>query len=262
MLTFSVQSGSCGNCYYYESGDVRLLFDAGLSWRRASERIRGAGARCDGVSAVFISHDHSDHVGAAGTFHRMTKAPLFLSRGTADAAHVALGKVKAREVFEAGDTVTVGHVKVHTIPTPHDAADPVAFIVDDGRTRVGVLTDLGHGFPALRACLASLDVAYLESNYDEEMLAANTGYPEHLKRRIRGRAGHLENREAAMLVREGRGEGRLRHVLLSHLSQDNNSPATALRVHGETHLPRDLFDAPFPTLLIAPRDRASAVVSI
>lgn len=253
MITFSLQSGSCGNCYYYESGGVRLLFDAGIPFRRACERMAVYGVSPQDFHGLFISHDHSDHTACAGVFHRKLKVPIFCSYDTHTIMSRRLGKVCSSvfQYFTPGDVMRVGHVTVHTIPTPHDAANPCAFIVDDGRHRVGILTDLGHCFPALRACLADLDVAFLESNYDHTMLMNNPWYPHHLKIRISGKHGHLENTESAEMVRDHASD-RLRVLLLSHLSQENNSPQVALRTAKNVLAGRPMMD-----IHVAPRDGVS-----
>ncbi len=254
MITFSLQSGSCGNSYFYQSGDVRLLFDAGIPFRRACERMALYGIEPGDFNALFISHDHSDHTACAGVFHRKLKLPIFCSRDTHEVMRHRLGKVcnSVFQYFTPGDSIKVGHVTVQTIPTPHDAVNPCAFIVDDGQYRVGVLTDLGHCFPALRTCLSDLDVAFLESNYDHDMLMSNPFYPQHLKSRIAGRHGHLENRECAEVVRDYSSD-RMKVLLLSHLSQDNNSPAVAMQTaHGILGRPR-----PDIEIHVAPRNNAS-----
>ncbi len=253
MRTFSLQSGSCGNCYYYESGEIRLLFDAGIPFRRACERMATYGIDCGTFNGLFISHDHSDHTACAGVFHRKLNVPVFCTRDTHDVMHPRMGKVckSVFQYFTPGDSVKVGHVTVHTIPTPHDAVNPCAFIVDDGHFRVGILTDLGHCFPALRKCLADLDVAFLESNYDAEMLKNNPSYSWPLKRRISGGHGHLENTESAEMVRDHASD-RLRVLLLSHLSQDNNTPALALATAKNV-----LAGKPHINVQVAPRDNVS-----
>lgn len=232
MQTFALQSGSCGNCYFYQSGDVKLLFDAGIPWRAAAERLMKYGVSQDGIRGIFISHDHSDHTSSAGVYQRKLRAPLFATRHTIAGIGHRLGKVKAADLhyFKPGDEVKIGHVSVLSIPTPHDASDPCAFVVDDGATRVGILTDLGHGFPGLRKCLEDLDVVFMESNYDEEMLSSNAFYPANLKWRIRSPQGHLENTESAQLLNECCSD-RLQVVMLAHLSGENNSPSVALNTH-------------------------------
>jgi phosphoribosyl 1,2-cyclic phosphodiesterase len=142
---------------------------------------------------------------------------------------VDLGRVTDVRHFRAGDRIVVGAATVHTIPTPHDAADPVAFVVECEGKRLAVLTDLGHPFEQLSAVLAEVDAAYLESNYDPQMLATGS-YPLYLKARIRGRGGHISNDEAAeLLARLGRR--RPRWVALAHLSEQNNEPELALNTH-------------------------------
>ena len=256
MRTFSLQSGSCGNCYFYESGDVRLLFDAGIPFRRVQERLACYGVEASGFRGLFISHDHSDHTVCAGVFHRKLKIPIFCSRDTHSVMQPRLGKIchTQFEYFTPGDCVKVGHVKVFTIPTPHDAVNPCAFIVDDGHYRVGILTDLGHCFPALKQCLANLDVAFLESNYDEAMLEQNPWYPYPLKARIRGDHGHLENGESARMVRDHASD-RLQVLMLAHLSQDNNRPEVAMHTARTT-----LANRKEMRIGVAPRDGVSAHV--
>lgn len=258
MITFALQTGSSGNCYYYESGDVKLLFDAGITWRCAAERLQANGIRQAGIQGIFISHDHSDHTCCAGVFHRKLNAPLFTTPATHSAIRHRLGKIKDRDVkhFDAGDTVDVGHVKVHTISTPHDAVDPCAFVVDDGVNRVGILSDLGHCFPGLRKCLEDLDVAFIESNYDEEMLRTNMAYPEMLKRRIRSPHGHLENSESALMLKQCCSD-RLQSVVLCHLSGENNRPDLALSTHKRINT--NLRDA---NCFVAPRNAPSPVIQL
>lgn len=256
MRVFSIQSGSCGNCYFYESNGIRLIFDAGISWRTAADRMSLYGIPAENFHGLFISHDHSDHTSCAGVFQRKMKYPLFCTRGSHRVMEHRLGKIDPEfiEYFRAEDTVTVGHVKVHCIATPHDAAEPCAFIIDDGEWQVGILTDLGHCFPSLREAISTLDVVFLESNFDNKMLEENPYYPDRLKSRIRGKRGHLENMEAAQLVRS-HSDDKLLHVLLSHLSQDNNSPEVALNTHREILKYRSDLK-----ISVAPRDTVSPLI--
>lgn len=232
MITFALQSGSSGNCYFYQSGDVKLLFDAGISWRCAADRLRNYGIAPDGFRGIFISHEHSDHTCAAGVFQRKLQTPLFMSAGTHRGCHSRLGKTRAEDIvtFKMLETVCIGHVQVQTIPTPHDAAEPCAFIIDDGFHKVGIFTDLGHVSARLRREFCDLDMVYLESNYDSELLKANPLYPPHLKMRITGGNGHLENSESADLVLRHCSD-RTKTVVLCHLSGDNNNPGLALATH-------------------------------
>lgn len=236
MHIFSLQSGSHGNCVFVEAGGVQLLLDAGISGKRTLERLSRAGSRITDLTAVIISHDHRDHVASAGVLQRKFHLPLYVTEPTLQTAarRVSLGKLGDVRYFSAGQTLQFGRVCIETIRTPHDASDGVAFVVDDGRRRLGILTDLGHHFDGLSDVLSSLDAVFLESNYDPEMLH-RSDYPEWLKQRIRGRRGHLSNEECAELVtRSGK---RLQWVCLAHLSDNNNTPeracATFLRIAGD-----------------------------
>ncbi|MFH0963978.1 MAG: MBL fold metallo-hydrolase, partial [Planctomycetota bacterium] len=224
---------SNGNAIYVEAGDVRLLFDAGISGRALEERLRALGRGISQVQALVISHDHSDHVRALGIYQRRFGLPVHVTANTLCAAteRCRLGRLGAIRHFQAGQTIDFGRVTVETVPTPHDGADGVAFVVDDGERRLGILTDLGHVFRGLDEVTRSLDAVVIESNYDPVMLAGGP-YPESLKRRIRGRGGHLSNVEAAHLLGVC-GVGRLRWACLAHLSEENNRPELALRTHRE-----------------------------
>lgn len=225
IITFSLQSGSNGNSIYVETPDARLLFDAGISGRQAELRMASHGRDIRDCDAVLISHDHSDHVRSAGIFARKFKLPLLISAKTLSAAEWQIGRLGPVEHFCPGASLRFGDTVVETIATPHDAVDGAAFVVNHAGRRLGILTDLGHVFDGLGDLFAGLDSAYLESNYDPKMLRDGP-YPDWLKARITGRAGHLSNAEAAGLAdRFGR---RLRWLALSHLSEQNNTPAKAL----------------------------------
>ena len=231
MRIISLQSGSNGNSIYVEAGDVRLLFDAGLSGTLVRERLAEHGRDVSTVDAVLISHDHSDHSRSLGIYQRMFSMPVYVTPETLDAtqAKYHLGKLGEIRHFQAGATLRFDRVSVETIPTPHDGADGVVFVVDDGRHRLGILTDLGHVFSELPAVIGSLDAVLLESNYDPEMLVQGS-YPEFLKERIQGLGGHISNIEAAELLLAA-SSPRLQWACLAHLSHDNNTPDLALETH-------------------------------
>ncbi|MFH0976810.1 MAG: MBL fold metallo-hydrolase [Spirochaetota bacterium] len=225
-----MQSGSSGNCIYVEAGGIKLLFDAGISGKQAAERLSLAGREITSVDALIISHDHADHSRCAGIYQRKFGIPLWLTDKTLRAVNSFHDPGKLGEVshFSAGGTMVFGHVRIETIPTPHDGVDGVSFIVDDGESRLGIFTDLGHVYGDLRNALESVDAALIESNYDPDMLQ-NGQYPRHLKNRIAGPHGHISNIESAELI--GRHGDRLRWVCLGHLSGENNTPDLALRTH-------------------------------
>jgi phosphoribosyl 1,2-cyclic phosphodiesterase len=230
MEVISLQSGSNGNCIYVEAGDCRLLFDAGISGRQAQMRLAQHGRDIMNVNALLISHDHIDHCRSMGVYQRKFGMPVCVTARTLRAARRyelgALGEVRH---FRAGETLQFGAVSVETIPTPHDGVDGVAFVVDDGRHRLGILTDLGHVFDELEAVVGSLDAVLLGSNYDPGLLAHGF-YPDFLKDRIEGPGGPLSNIESARLLKSVAGL-RLKWACLAHLSHDNNTPELALKTH-------------------------------
>lgn len=237
MRAISLQSGSNGNCIYVEADGVKLLLDAGISGIRAKQRLAQHQRDIAHVDAVLISHDHVDHSRNMGVFHRKFNLPIFTTTKTHQAAsRYNLGEIDDLCHFIAGETLSFGRVMVETIRTPHDGVDGVAFVVDDGKHRLGVLTDLGHVFSELRDVISSLDAVVLESNYDADMLAKGP-YPEFLKQRIAGPGGHISNAEAAELLCSS-VSNRLQWACLAHLSEDNNTPTLAAETHRRILGPR------------------------
>lgn len=257
MRMSALQSGSNGNCVFVETSGVRLLIDAGISGVQMHERLLAHGVRPGDIHALLISHDHSDHVRCLGVYQRKFHMPVFVTEPTLAAARrrSRLGTLVEHDIryFGSGDALQFGSVTVETIPTPHDGADGVGFVVDDGQCRLGVLTDLGHVFAGLEAVLESLDAVLLESNYDPQMLRDGP-YPMFLQERIRGPGGHLSNPEAAELLRRAFG-GRLRWACLGHLSEHNNSPRVALATHQQVLGPQ-------PPLRLASRYTASELFDV
>ena len=236
MKVISLQSGSNGNCFYVEAGDVRLLFDAGISGKKAEQRLAEHGRDIRAVEALFISHDHNDHVRSMGIFQRKFGFPVYVTRQTLSACYrsAKVGPLEYVRFFRAGDVIDFPGCQVHTVPTPHDSVDGAAFVIEDSSGhRIGILTDLGHVFDGLREILQSLDAVIIESNYDDGMLEYGP-YPEQLKARIRGKGGHLSNLEAAQVIDQIRTQ-RLKWICLCHLSEENNKPDIARKTHQEVH---------------------------
>ncbi len=258
MLTFSVQSGSNGNCIYYESGGTKLLFDAGITFLTLKERLTINGVNPSDINGLFISHNHSDHSKSIGVFQRKMKIPVFISPKTFWSVENYIGDVDENNLFHfiPNDTIDIGKIKITTIRTPHDGIEPAIFIIDDGKIRVGIFTDLGYGFDNLINALWDLDIIYMESNYDLEMLKKNPSYPDHLKRRIVGTGGHIDNTESANLIKHYTDD-RLKYLLLSHLSENNNTPALALETHNKIYEGKNTFE-----LILAPRYSYSQILSI
>lgn len=229
MLTCSLQSGSNGNCVYVEADGVRLLLDAGISGRQARLRLAEHDRDIRDVDALILSHAHGDHTRCAGVYQRLFGLPIYATPATHQAIGRYVGRLSDVQHFQPGEALKLNGVTVHTFPTPHDAVESVAFVVEAEGKRLGIFTDLGHPFAGLVSTLDDLDAAYLESNYDPTMLAEGS-YPPQLQARIRGQGGHLSNDEAAALLKRC-GRGRLRWVALAHLSAENNDPEVALETH-------------------------------
>ena len=250
MEVIALQSGSSGNCIYVEAGGKRLLFDAGISGIQAESRLAMHGREIRDVDALIISHDHRDHAQSMGIYQRKFGLPIYVTPATLAVAQrkIRLGKLHDVRHFDAGTTLVLDSVRIHTIPTPHDAADGVVFVVDDGTHKVGILTDLGHVFDELDEILPQLDAVFIESNHDLEMLAGSF-YPESLKQRIRSSRGHLSNLDAAQLLRRA-ASPKLKWVCLAHLSAESNTPELAIETH------RRLLGDRFP-VYCASRDSAT-----
>lgn len=250
-----LQSGSNGNCVYVEGGGARVLVDAGISGAQARCRLACHELDIHQVDALLISHDHRDHIRSLGILQRKFGISAYLTKRTLQAAleDQNLGELGSLQFFCPGEVLHFAGLKVETIPTPHDAAEGVAFILDDGQARLGILTDLGHLFPELRKLMHSLDAVLLESNYDPELLGESF-YPEWLKKRIVGPRGHLSNQEAARLLKSAVGD-RLRWACLGHLSENNNSPQLAIQTH------QDLLQGDLP-LTVASRYDVSEMFEV
>ena len=233
MILISLQSGSNGNCLYVETQSTRVLIDAGISARQANTRLAATGRDIGSVDALFISHDHSDHTRAMGTYHRKYGLPVYVTEKTLAAIHrrSRQGTLRKIHFFVSGATIQLGELTIESIPTPHDSVDGVAFVLDDGICRLGIFTDLGHIFTGMTEILATLDAIVIESNYDPKMLEEG-GYPADLKQRIRGPGGHLSNHESAQVL-SSLCSKRLQWACLAHLSEKNNHPEIALGTHRE-----------------------------
>ena len=221
----SLASGSSGNAWLCRCPEGAVLVDAGLSGRRLAEAAAAVGGDLSAVDLLYITHDHADHVQAAGILHRRHGIPLAMTRGTWRAARERLGRVDPPLFVREGEVVEAGGFILHPVPTPHDGEEPASVVVERCGRRIGILTDLGHPFDGLDRLLATLDAVFLESNYDPAMLETGP-YPEPLKRRIRSPRGHLSNTEAGRLL-EGTAGGRLKRAILAHLSEENNTPQIA-----------------------------------
>jgi phosphoribosyl 1,2-cyclic phosphodiesterase len=219
-------SGSRGNAVLVEAAGTRILIDCGFAPRTMAARLSGVGLTPSDVYAVVLTHEHGDHASGALACADKFGWQLFASAGTA----AALGQPAAIRPFAAGATVAVGHAIVDSVRVPHDAADPIAVLVTDpgSGARCGIALDLGQVPAAMLRPFKDLDILVLEANHELAMLESGP-YPPSVRARIAGRTGHLSNDDAARAIRAFAHRG-LRHVVLAHLSEQCNAPATAIAV--------------------------------
>ncbi|MBR2902092.1 MAG: MBL fold metallo-hydrolase [Clostridia bacterium] len=238
----SLYSGSSGNCIYVGNDDSAILIDAGVSGNRILTALNTAGKDISRIKAVFVSHEHGDHIKGAGIISRKLGIPIYANRLTWLNMRNQIGKI-APEMQQAieydGDTVHIGSLEIQAFSTPHDAADPQFYSVYDKDTKVTVCTDIGHIEEALYDKIKGSDAVLLESNHDVGMLQCGP-YPYHLKQRIIGELGHLSNDAAAENVLRLAGDG-TKHFILGHLSKENNYP-DIVRMTTETALARGGID--------------------
>ncbi|NQU09533.1 MBL fold metallo-hydrolase [bacterium] len=235
-------SGSAGNCTLLETDDCRLLLDAGLSARQVRQRLGAVGGALAGIDAILLTHEHADHCGALAVLSRERPIPVYANRLTAeavldDAKYSGSGRGRARiswRLFETGARFNIGDLAIESFGVPHDAVDPVNFVVRQPATglAIGFLTDLGHPTKLAIERVRDVDFLLLEANHDVRMLQDDTIRPWPTKQRIMSRHGHLCNDDAAQVAGAVAGS-RLRQIVLAHLSRDCNRPDLAQRVVGE-----------------------------
>lgn len=260
MLRFSsLASGSSGNATLVEgraSADVpeakvtRMLVDCGLAPRRLAAALASRGLVPGDLDAVFVTHEHSDHVGGVLALQRRYGVAVWASAGTWAATTArATREAPPAQIACDGEAFTVGALTLHPFAVPHDSAEPLQLVCSVGDRRLGILTDLGEPTDAVARALQGCDALLLECNHDRQMLDDGP-YPVWLKRRIGGRRGHLANEQSAALLDVCRHDG-LRHVVAAHLSRHNNRPELALAALGTC------LDAGWwrPTLHVADGDR-------
>jgi phosphoribosyl 1,2-cyclic phosphodiesterase len=218
----SLGSGSKGNCLVAEAAGSRVLLDCGLAPREAARRLERLGLAPADIHGILVTHEHDDHAGHAYAFAAQHRIPVHLTHGTRRAQEAA-GKSEAGVALieiRGGEPFAVGAIRVEPFTVPHDAREPVQFVLGDGARRLGVLTDLGASTAHVEAMLAGCDALVLETNHDLDLLWGGD-YPKWLKERIAGPFGHLDNAASGRLL-AALERSRLKHVIAAHLSQQNN----------------------------------------
>ena len=258
-------SGSRGNCALVASSTTRILVDAGLSGRETFKRLKALGERTEDISAILITHEHSDHVSGLQRLAKKLDVPVFMTAPTRHAwsravrdAEGALPELPKAEQFSAGRGFRVGDIEVMPFTIPHDAADPVGFTFRAEGVKVGFATDLGYMPASVRNHLTGCSILMIESNHDVEMLRSGS-YPWSVKQRVMSRVGHLSNDSLAEFFSSDY-DGGAEYLILAHLSEENNHPERA-RLAAEQALSgrRRLWDRP---VLVASQTEVMAPIRL
>ncbi|ULQ46774.1 MBL fold metallo-hydrolase [Flagellatimonas centrodinii] len=223
MRFASLGSGSKGNGTVVEAGGTRVLIDCGFTLKDTEQRLARLGLEGGQLDAILVTHEHGDHLGGVGRLARRYRTPVYLTHGTARVWHDdAVPDIRR---FDPDHGFTIGALDIEPFAVPHDAAQPCQYRIGHGSRWLGVISDLGHVTPHVVARLDGCDALLLECNHDPQMLADGP-YPYRLKQRVGGDFGHLSNRQSAALLQR-LDRRRLQHLILTHLSEVNNTPALA-----------------------------------
>jgi phosphoribosyl 1,2-cyclic phosphodiesterase len=247
----SLNSGSNANCYYIGNNTEAVLVDAGLSCRETERRMKKAALNIEKIKAIFISHEHSDHITGLPALSKKYRLPVYITYATMFNSKLPI-MPELVKTFIANIPITIGELTITPFAKWHDASDPHSFIVSGNGINVGVITDIGHACKEVTRYFKQCHAAFLESNYCEEMLEKGS-YPIYLKNRIRSKGGHLSNTQALELFIKHRPP-QLKHLILSHLSKNNNDPTLVNRLFTE--------NAGKVTITVASRYAATPVFTI
>lgn len=226
----SLNSGSNANCYYVGNSNEAVLIDAGLSCRETEKRIKKLGLDIKKIKAIFISHEHADHITGLPVLSRKYQIPVYITNATHSNCTVQV-EPQLINSFKHGKPETIGGLSITGFRKSHDANDPHSFMVSGNGINIGVITDIGYACKKVIRYFSKCHAAFLESNYCEEMLMNGT-YPYYLKKRISGDEGHLSNTQALELFRNYRSID-LRLLILSHLSKNNNHPELVNKIFND-----------------------------
>lgn len=227
MRFASLGSGSSGNSLAIEAAATRVLLDCGFGLREAMQRILRLGLEPEQISGVLVTHEHDDHAGGVFRFANKYRIPVWLTHGTFTMSQRYLPAQCnfTVHIIDSHEAFSIGDLYIQPFPVPHDAREPVQFVLSDGQRRLGMLTDTGTSTPHIEHMLSGCDGLVLECNHDLEMLM-NGPYAYPLKKRVSGRLGHLDNQTSASLLSR-LDNSKLKHLLAAHLSAQNNHPHLA-----------------------------------
>lgn len=250
-------SGSAGNAIYVQNGATRILIDAGLTGKQIEARLSAIGVDAQSLQGIVVSHEHSDHIKGVGVMARKYKFPVWMTQGTFDGSKNTFRGAERVRIIENDEGFVIGDLTLEPFSLPHDAADPVNYVVSDGTSTCAIATDMGVITQLVYQRLKNVDFVVIESNYDRQMLM-NGPYPWDLKKRISGRHGHLPNDGAAETLCDLVSEG-VKQAVLAHLSEKNNHPDLAHKTCRDMMVGRGIKNFP---VSVALQDRPSEIFVI
>ncbi|MFA6015345.1 MAG: MBL fold metallo-hydrolase [Gallionellaceae bacterium] len=226
MRFASLGSGSEGNALLIEVGQTRILMDCGFSLSETTNRLSRLQLTPEQLHGIVVTHEHSDHIGGVARLAKKYSLPVYLTHGTLRSQLAVFSDFPLLNEISSHLPFSIGEINIHPFPVPHDADEPVQYVFSDGTKKLGVLTDSGSSTPHIESMLNRCDALILECNHDIEMLK-NGKYPQHLKKRVGGKFGHLNNQEAAALLAR-LDNSKLQYLVAAHLSQQNNKRELAI----------------------------------
>jgi len=258
----SISSGSSGNSIYVGNKSTHILIDAGLSGKKIQEGLKKLDLKGNDISAIFITHEHSDHIKGAGVLSRRFNLPVYATEGTWRGMESELGEISAenKKIIQKDKPVELGDLYIQAYEIPHDANEPVGYSVFSDNAKVSVATDIGHITENVKKNIKGSSALLLEANHDVNMLKVGS-YPYQLKRRILGDFGHLSNDTSGELLAEILDE-KLRYVLLGHLSQENNHPDLAYITVLNILKEKGIKEGVDLNLSMAPRYECSSMIKL
>lgn len=261
MLFCPLFSGSSGNSSYVEAGASRILIDAGFTGKTIENALSQIGKTPDGLNAILITHEHTDHISAAGVLSRRYDIPIYANAGTWQAMFKLLGNIAQKNirVFETGRDFYINDINILPFKTPHDSSESVGYSLQHDSVKLSVMTDIGHINEHLLCAVENSDLLLLEANHDVELLKVGP-YPYQLKRRILSDNGHLSNENAGKALAKLYNRG-VRHALLGHLSHENNFEQLAMETVRTVLRENDIPDSEF-SLAMTHRDRIGGLYEI
>lgn len=265
MRMMTIASGSSGNCIYVGNDNTHILIDAGVSRKRIVDGLKTAGLSISDITAILVTHEHSDHIKGLGVLSRKDEIPIYSTKGTIAGikATDTLGQLDEGlfNCVNADSDIRINDLTVHTFNISHDANEPVAFTISDGKKKVGIATDLGFYDDYIVNNLTGSDAMLIEANHDVNLLQVGS-YPYYLKQRILGNKGHLSNENSGRLI-DRLLHDNVKQVFLGHLSKENNYDKLAFEtVRLEIDMSESAYRANDFNIEVAHRDVPSDIVII